>query len=925
MKKATTLLIAALLTPGVMIAKKQLDHSCFDNWKSVVNHGLTVNGTWESFSVNPQEGDGILFFRNVANGKVIEIERGYNPSFTADGKWAVVSIKPHYNDTRSAKIAKKKDFDLPQDSMAIVNLTNLKVEKIPAVISYQIGEKGGDWVAYKSCDTAYIKPKALKDKKAGKPLVIKHLLTGRKKVVNWVDAYTFSKDGSKIALSLKKMKKDTLTTEGVGVIMFPDTSFTLIDRDKKFYGTPVFDEKGQQLAFTYSNDTVATGTKRANILLADLLGNLKDPKELSVSKEVTVKEDGTTTTYYPNQYTRPLFSNDGRRLIVGIAPEIAPNDTTIVSFERAGLDIWRWDAPLTPPQEKNELEQIRRKTFPVVVELNDGRQTLVTTNPLVRVGVPDQWNGNNVLLSDQSATIISTQWNYSAENVMSLLNLNTGKTTEIGNSKGGDGRLSPADKYVVWFKDRNYYCYDIASGETKNISEKIDYPLFDEDIDTPNNSRSYGIAGWSADDGALLVYDRFDIWSLDPQGKKDPVCLTAGEGRKKNLRYRYLRTDRDERFINTGDEMLLTVFDYATKENGLGLMKYGKPAVPATKVLDKYQFTQIQKAKDANVYSWQRANFNTSPDIWLSKGTDFSKAVIISDANPQMKDYSWGTAQLEKWFTYDGRPTEGVLYVPEDFDPEKKYPMLAVFYETNSENLYKHYTMEPSWSWVNYPFYVSRGYVILVPDIHYTAGIPGENAYQYVCSGVEEMCKRYPWIDKDRVGIDGQSWGGYQTAYLVTRTNMFACAGSGAPVSNMTSAYGGIRWSTGNSRQAQYENGQSRIGRNLWDSPYLYLANSPVFFADRVNTPLLIMHNDEDGAVPWWQGIEMFMALRRLGKPVWMLQYNGEAHNLRERRNRKDITIRLQQFFDHYLKGDPMPEWMINGVPMIRKGQEMGY
>ena len=251
--------------------------------------------------------------------------------------------------------------------------------------------------------------------------------------------------------------------------------------------------------------------------------------------------------------------------------------------------------------------------------------------------------------------------------------------------------------------------------------------------------------------------------------------------------------------------------------------------------------------------------------------------------------------------------------------------MIAYFYETYTEDLYRHYDMEPSWSWINFPFYVSRGYVIFVPDIHYTPGVPGESAWNYVCSGVEEVCRQYPNIDKKRIGIDGQSWGGYQTAYLVTRTNMFACAGSGAPVANMTSAYGGIRWQGGDSRQAQYEVGQSRIGQNFWDATALYVANSPVFYANRVETPLLIMHNDADGAVPWYQGIEMFMALRRLGKPVWMLQYNSESHNLKERRNRKDITRRLQQFFDHYLMGAPMPEWMEKGIPAVRKGQEYGY
>ena len=342
-------------------------------------------------------------------------------------------------------------------------------------------------------------------------------------------------------------------------------------------------------------------------------------------------------------------------------------------------------------------------------------------------------------------------------------------------------------------------------------------------------------------------------------------------------------------------------------------------------MLDTYEFSQILKAKNKDVFSWQRANFSTSPDIWLADGLNLNKAKKLTDANPQMKDYRWGTAHLERWYAYDGSLSEGVLYVPDDLDPNKKYPMLCVFYETGSEDLYHHYTMEPSWSWVNYPFYVSRGYVVFVPDIHYNSGRPGEDAYNYVCSGAEEMCRRYPWIDKDHIGIDGQSWGGYQTAFLITRTNMFACAGSGAPVANMTSAYGGIRWESGDSRQAQYEQGQSRIGGTLWEKTPQYIANSPIFFADRVNTPLLIMHNDADGAVPWYQGIELFMGLRRLEKPVWMLQYNGEAHNIKARQNRKDITRRLQQFFDHYLKGDPMPKWMKEGVPMTRKGQEWGF
>ncbi|RYY16917.1 MAG: S9 family peptidase, partial [Chitinophagaceae bacterium] len=223
----------------------------------------------------------------------------------------------------------------------------------------------------------------------------------------------------------------------------------------------------------------------------------------------------------------------------------------------------------------------------------------------------------------------------------------------------------------------------------------------------------------------------------------------------------------------------------------------------------------------------------------------------------------------------------------------------------------------------NIPYFVSNGYIVVDPNIHYKDGEPGESAYNAVVSAAKHM-SRFPWVDSTKMAIQGQSWGGYQVAYLVTRTKMFAAAWAGAPVANMTSAYGGIRWGTGMNRQFQYERTQSRIGATLWQKPDLYIRNSPLFKADKITTPLVIMHNDEDGAVPWYQGIEMFTAMRRLNKKVWMLQYNGEDHNLVQRRNRKDLSIRLGQFFDHYLKGAPAAKWITDGVPAVAKGVDFG-
>lgn len=901
--------------------KKALGHDDFDAWKSVRNQAVSRNGEWAAFAVNPQEGDGVLTVYNTRTRKRVEIERGYDARITPDSRWAIALIKAPFAATRQAKIDKKKDSELPQDSLAVVDLRTLKVTKIGDVTGYKIAKDAGEWVAFKSCDTTLITPKQLKDKDTGRPLVLLNLASGVRKVTKWVDEYGFSNDGTKLAISVRKPEKDSLATDGIGVFMLPDTSYTIVDRDRRFYGPPVFSEDGSRLAYTASDDSVKTGTKRARIYLSDLRDVMKTPTEISLKFD-----GGTQGELVPNQYTRLRFSHNGRRLIAGVGPVIAPDDTTIVDFEQGKLDIWVWNKPFNPPMEEHLLEEIRKNNYPVAIDLGNMRQTLVTDQPLAEVEAPDRWDGDWALVLDPTETFVSQQWDYYAPTKARLVNLTTGESREAGEYLNAmRAELSPADRYVAWFRDRDWHVYDIATGKTANVSAKVPHPMWDTDDRHPSPSEPYGIAGWAADDAALLVYDRHDIWSLDPKGEKEPVCLTAGEGRKRDLRFRVIKTDPEHRFYKSGDEMLLGVFSYADKYNGLAVMKYGRPQAPAVGVLDGYAYTQVRKAKDANVFTWQRANFSTSPDIWVSAGTNFANAAQLTDANPQMKDYRWGTAHLERWYAYDGSQSEGVLYVPDDIDPNRKYPMLCVFYETGSEDLYRHYTMEPSWSWVNYPFYVSRGYVVFVPDIHYNSGRPGEDAYNYVCSGAEEMCRRYPWIDKDRIGIDGQSWGGYQTAYLVTRTDMFACAGSGAPVANMTSAYGGIRWESGSSRQAQYEQGQSRIGGTLWDKTQQYIANSPVFYADRVHTPLLIMHNDNDGAVPWYQGIEMFMALRRLEKPVWMLQYNGEAHNIRARKNRKDITRRLQQFFDHYLKGEPMPRWMKEGVPMIRKGQEWGF
>jgi len=341
-------------------------------------------------------------------------------------------------------------------------------------------------------------------------------------------------------------------------------------------------------------------------------------------------------------------------------------------------------------------------------------------------------------------------------------------------------------------------------------------------------------------------------------------------------------------------------------------------AVPEKLQFGPYRFTTPIKAKSSPSLILRRTNFANQE--LFSSTVALAELRQISDTNPQQKEYLWGTAELITWKAADGKPIDGLLYKPENFDPAKKYPMLVYYYERNSDLLHQYTPPAPSSSSINRTYCVSNGYLVFIPDIRYRIGHPGRSAMDCIVPGVKSLI-RAGFVDSSRIGIQGQSWGGYQTAFLITQTPMFRCAFAGAPVANMTSAYGGIRWESGRVRQMQYEQAQSRIGATLWEKPELYIENSPLFQADRVRTPLLIMHNDNDGAVPWQQGIELFTALRRLDRPVWMLVYNNEEHGLRQTKNRKDLSIRMMQFFDHYLKGAPMPVWMSRGLPAINKGK----
>ncbi|MCK5703908.1 MAG: S9 family peptidase, partial [Cyclobacteriaceae bacterium] len=509
-------------------------------------------------------------------------------------------------------------------------------------------------------------------------------------------------------------------------------------------------------------------------------------------------------------------------------------------------------------------------------------------------------------------------------NDLYLIELKTGNAKKIkDNLRSYAYNISPKGNFFYWIdtQDSAWHAYSISNRTTVNLTGKIDVQFTHEIHDAPTPPSPYGIAGWTENDEFILIYDRYDIWLIDPDGIKTPVNLT--NGRKDRNVYRYLKLDHRDRYIKSKKPLLLHTYNEVTRDEGYTRLTIRKPEQQVQLIEDAYKFSRPIKALDADKLIYTKQSFELFPDLLLSD-ISFKQSKQISKINPQQNEYSWGSGEIIKWTSLDGKELEGMLFKPDGFDPNKKYPMIVNFYEKSSQNLHNHRYPKPERSTINYSLYLSNGYVIFNPDVHYRIGYPGESCYNSVIPGVTKLIDD-GFIDKDRIGVQGHSWGGYQIAYLITKTDMFAAAEAGAPVPNMISAYGGIRWWTGLSRMFQYEHTQSRIGGTLWEYPLRFIENSPIFFVDKINTPLLIMHNDADGHVPWYQGIELFVAMRRLGKPSWMLNYNGEPHWPLKRQNQIDFDIRMMQYFDHYLKDAPEPSWMDKGIPAVEKGINLGY
>ncbi len=477
------------------------------------------------------------------------------------------------------------------------------------------------------------------------------------------------------------------------------------------------------------------------------------------------------------------------------------------------------------------------------------------------------------------------------------------------------GQWSPDGKSVVFYQNKHWHAVNTTDGSIKRITAGMKTAVHNEEHDSPSPAGPYGTAGWTSDSASVLIYDKFDVWQVFVDGRP-AQNITRGEGRKSKIRLRVQRIepvdeDDEERGVDTKKPLVLRGESEVTRASGFYRTSFDATTAPQRLIWGDNNFRYVGRAQDADVLLTTASRFDVFPDLFTSD-SNFVAPKKVSNVGAQVAAFDWGTSELMAFNNAKGVPLTAAVYKPANFDPKKKYPLMVYIYERLSQNVHGFVNPAPSQN-INPSLYTSNGYVILMPDIAYTTGQPGKSALDAVLPAINKLA-RQGFIDEKSIGIQGHSWGGYQIAWMVTQTNRFRAAEAGAPVGNMTSAYSGIRWGSGLPRQFQYEQQQSRIGKSLQEAPALYLANSPVFHITKVKTPLLILHNDQDDAVPWYQGIELFLAMRRYDKEAYYFNYNGALHGLRRRADQKDFGLRMNQFFDHFLKGAPKPEWMEKGI-----------
>jgi len=898
----------ALVVPALGAAQTRpaVRPADFQRWESLTTGTLAPDGRWLAYGVNRVNEENELRLGATGRDSTVAILYASAPAFTGDSKWLAYSIG--VSPTERDRLT--KDKKPIRNSAGIRNLATGATEVVKDVSQFRFSDNGR-FIAMRRYPA---------EGKRAADMIVQDLERGTKMTFGNVTEFAWSDAGALLAFTL-----ETEAGAGNAVQLYDAATGALrvLDSSPSLYRMLAWRERSEDLAVLRSR-----AEKQFRDTTHVVLAWTRASSPSATRRELDpAKAPGFPAGTRVSEHRRPEWARNGGIVYVGVrqrdttrradstvAAASSGNgnggaqraDTGRAKAEDKPSDVQVWhakDVRIMPMQKAQEQQDIQR-TLLTAWHLGDGH--------VVQIGT-DLLETARVLRGDRYATETDRKpYTFGAKfgrpyNDVYVVDIQTGQRRKALEKVRFFYGGSPTGRKLVWYDGKHYWAQDVATGARTNLTTKVTANFADADHDYPGDmTPPAGYQGWTRDDRALIVADEYDLWSLNADGSGGRRLTNGAADR---TIHRYVRLSRREDDGIDPAAMYLSISGQRTKQDGYGRLR---GSGVERLVLEDAMLSRLAVADSAEVFAFTRERFDDSPDWFVGPG-DLRTARQVSTTNAFQKDFAWGKAELVNYRTVKGLDLQGVLLYPANYDPSKKYPMLVYPYELLSGTLHQ-YVPPSERGYYNVNVWTANGYFVLRPDIVFRGRDPGIAVLEALEPAVRSVVAR-GLIDSTKVGLVGHSWGGYEATFVPTRTNMFAASVAGAPITNFLSFAGAVHWTPGIAEFDHWETGQARMDVPFWEDMEAYLRNSPAAKVHELRTPMLMMFGDADGTVDWHQGIEFYNFARRAGRDDFvMLVYPGEDHGLRKKENQIDYHRRILQWFGHWLKGEPAPKWMTDGL-----------